>query len=83
MTETVMLTIASSLVATLFGLLVLILGWLGSKLYSKLDEMAKALPQLAGDLHTKINAIDMRLVKIETSCNINHHEGDRRHAVHQ
>ena len=75
MTETAMLTIASSLVATLFGLLVLIVGWLGNKLYSKLDEMARSLQRVAGELHTRINDIDKRLVKVETGCDLNHGSG--------
>ena len=82
MTETAMLTIASSLVATLFGLLVLIVGWLGSKLYSKLDEMSCSLQRMGGELHKRINAIDNRLVKVETSCDINHTE-ERRHAARE
>jgi len=69
MNETVMLAIASSLVATLFGLLVLIVGWLGNKLYAKLDEMSKNLAAMAGELHTRINGIDRRLTVVET-----HHE---------
>jgi hypothetical protein len=64
-----LLTIASSLVATLFGLLVLIVGWLGNKLYSKLDEMSKNLNTMAGELHDRINSIDRRLIVVET-----HHE---------
>ena len=73
MQDTVMLTIASSLVATLFGLLVLICGWLGNKLYSKLDEMSRNLQSMAGELHERINGIDRRLVKVETNCDRRQH----------
>lgn len=66
MTETMLLTIASSLVATLFGLLVLIVGWLGNKLYSKLDEMSRNLVAMAGELHDRINGLDRRLIVVET-----------------
>ncbi len=75
MNETVMLTIASSLVATLFGLLILIVGWLGNKLYNKLDEMSRALHDMAGELHSRINGIDRRVVKLETHCE-NIHNGN-------
>ena len=75
MNETVMLTIASSLVATLFGLLILIVGWLGNKLYNKLDEMSRALHDMAGELHNRINGIDRRVVKLETHCE-NIHNGN-------
>ena len=66
MNETILLTIASSLVATLFGLLVLIVGWLGNKLYTKLDEMSRSLNNMAGELHERISNIDRRLVVVET-----------------
>lgn len=68
MNEATVLTIASSLVATLFGLLILIVGWLGNKFYNKLDEISKNLTIMAGELHTRINGIDRRLVKVETHC---------------
>jgi biopolymer transport protein ExbB/TolQ len=70
MSDTVLLSIAASLVATLFGLLVAIIGWLGNKFYSKLDEISKNLITMAGELHTRINGIDRRLVRVETHAGI-------------
>ena len=67
MTETTMLVVASSLVATLFGILVAIIGWLGNKFYVKLDEISKNLITMAGELHDRINGIDRRLVRVETT----------------
>ena len=67
MTETTMLVVASSLVATLFGLLVTIIGWLGNKFYAKLDEISKNLITMAGELHERINGIDRRLIRVETT----------------
>lgn len=66
MTETQLLTMAASLVATLFGLLVAVLGWLGNKIYTKLEEMGDTMHVIAGDLHDRINGIDGRLIKVET-----------------
>jgi biopolymer transport protein ExbB/TolQ len=66
MSDTILLSIAASLVATLFALLVAIIGWLGNKFYSKLDEISKNLVSMAGELHTRINGIDRRLVRVET-----------------
>lgn len=66
MTETQLLTIAASLVATLFGLLVAVLGWLGNKIYSKLEEMGETMHSIAGDLHTRINNLDLRMTVVET-----------------
>lgn len=67
MNDTLLLTIAASLVATLFGVLVAIIGWLGNKFYAKLDEISKNLVQMAGELHERINGLDRRLVRVETT----------------
>jgi uncharacterized protein YoxC len=72
MTETQLLTMAASLVATLFGLLVVILGWLGNKIYSKLDEMSGTMRSIEWDLHDRINGLDKRVTVIETRCTTNH-----------
>lgn len=65
--DVTLLTIASSLVATLFALLILVLGWLGNKTYSKLDEISRNLVEMAGELHERINGIDRRVVRLEAS----------------
>ena len=65
MNDQILLTLAASLVATLFGLLVAILGWLGNKIYSKLDEVSETMHRIAGDLHEKLNDLDRRVTKVE------------------
>ena len=70
MSEAMMLTISSSLVATLFALLILILGWLGNKTYNKLDEISSNLIKMAGELHTRINGLDRRLIRVEAKNGI-------------
>jgi membrane protein implicated in regulation of membrane protease activity len=79
MSDTQLLTIASSLVATLFAILVMMTGWLGNKFYGKLDEISKNLVQMAGELHQRINGIDRRLTVVETHCDNAHgrRNGDR------
>ena len=71
MSETTLLAIAASLVATLFGVLVAIISWLGNKFYAKLDEISKNLITMAGELHDRINGIDKRLVRVETTIDRN------------
>lgn len=66
MTDTQLLTLAATLVATLFGLLVAILGWMGNKIYQKLEEMGHTMHQIAGDLHERINGHDRRITVLET-----------------
>lgn len=72
MADNTLLAIAGALVATTFGLLCTILGWLGNRVYQKLDEMGKTLHRIAGDLHEKINNLDRRVVVVETRCGVNH-----------
>ena len=68
MNDQILLTLAASLVATLFGLLVAILGWLGNKIYSKLDEVSNTMHRIAGDLHEKLNDLDRRVTRVEARC---------------
>lgn len=74
MTESQLLTIASALVATMFGLLITVLGWIGSRVYSKLDEMNNTMHTIASELHNRINGLDRRVTVVETRCGVNHKE---------
>lgn len=65
MNEATLLTIALSLVAVLFGLLVSVLAWIGGRLYNKLDEIVNSLSSVATELHMRINTIDRRVTVIE------------------
>ena len=68
MSDTQLLTIACSLVATLFGLLVAIIAWGGARVIAKLEDVAKQLSSTAGELSGRINGIDVRVAKLETRC---------------
>ena len=74
MNETQLLTIACMLVATLFGILVAIIGWLGNKFYTKLDEISKNLVTMAGELHDRINGLDRRTTVLETKIESREHK---------
>lgn len=65
MNDNVVISLALALVAALFSLLTLIIGWLGNKLYNKLDEMSKNLQTMASELHNRITGIDKRLTRVE------------------
>lgn len=70
MDSVVILTLASSLVAALFGILIAILGWMGNKLYNKLDEMARSMHLIEKDLHGQINNLHIRMVRVEDHIGI-------------
>lgn len=83
MSETVILTISLGLISVFFGLLMTVIGWIGNKLYGKVDEMSKNLQSLASELHERITGIDKRLTRVETVealCNSNpmRRQGDKK-----
>jgi hypothetical protein len=53
------------LVATMFGLLVAVFGWLSNKLYEKLEYMNKSLRDIETGLINKLHEIDKRVSKVE------------------
>jgi predicted PurR-regulated permease PerM len=73
MTDAQLLNIALSIVATFFALLVALLGWLGNKFYTKLDEISKNLVEMAGELHERINGLDRRVTRVETQFEDSRH----------
>jgi hypothetical protein len=83
MTETQLLTLASALLAAMFGLLTAVLGWVGSRMYGKLDEVVRALGTVKDELHDRITTTDrrhsdnfsgleQRVVALETRCHFFH-----------
>ena len=61
-----MLTIAGALLSAVALMLMWVLGWIGNKLYSKLEEITRSLNKIAGDLHDRINSHDRRITTVET-----------------
>jgi len=66
----VLFTIVLSLVGVFFGLLMTVIGWIGNKLYNKVDEMSVNLVKMDSELHTRINDLHTRLVRVETQHEI-------------
>lgn len=68
MTDAQLLTLSAQLVAALFGLLILILGWMGNKLSSKLDSMTS----IFDEIKREIQQIDNRVTRLEARCRYEH-----------
>ena len=68
MTDAQLLTLSAQLVAALFGLLILILGWMGNKLSSKLDSMTS----IFDEIKREIQKIDNRVTRLEERCRHEH-----------
>lgn len=56
------------LVATMFGLLVAIFGWLSNRLYEKLEFMNQSLKDIESGLINKLHEIDKRVTKVEVEA---------------
>lgn len=56
------------LVASMFGLLVAVFGWLSNKLYEKLEYMNQSLKSIESGLISKIHEIDKRVTKAEAEA---------------
>ena len=71
-----MLTVAGALVAAIFGVLLAVLGWIGNKLYAKLEDIASSLHAISGELHERINGLDRRTTRVETKLEFHLEEYD-------
>ncbi len=72
MTPNDFLAVAGWMVAALFGMLCAILGWIGNKIFEKLNSMSDDIHKLASELHERVNGLDRRVTIIETKCATNH-----------
>ena len=68
MTQIDLIAVAGWAIAALFGLLCAVLGWLGNKIFIKLETMSADINGIASELHEKVNGIDKRLTVVETRC---------------
>lgn len=78
MNDVQLMAIMIGLLSIIFGLLMAVLGWIGNKLYLKVEDVNKSIQVMASELHTRINNHESRLTRIETiedSCPVN---GSRR-----
>jgi phage-related protein len=58
----ILMTAIGGLVATL----TIVIGWIGSRVHSRLDSIAKSLQSIERDLRGDLSNLDRRLVAIET-----------------
>jgi len=53
-------------VGALLGILIGLLGWIGSRIHNRLDSIAKSLSKIERDLRGDLSLLDRRLIKLET-----------------
>lgn len=66
MSDNFIITIATSLVAVFFGLLVAVLGWIGNKIYTSLEGVSRNLRDMEKELMLKLTDMDRRITRIES-----------------
>jgi uncharacterized protein YoxC len=65
MEQVQLLNIALVVVGTLFTVLMAIIGWIGNKIYNKLEDVEKQITQIEKELHEKILVLDRRVTRLE------------------
>lgn len=65
-TELDVLSILMSVIGGLVVILTAVIGWIGSRIHSRLDSIAGSLQSIERDLRGDLTNLDRRLVVIET-----------------
>ena len=71
------------IISAIFFILVGLVGWIGARIFAKLDGLSDQMTTLSlglqkqitdGDniLHHRVNEIDRRVTRVETKCHIEH-----------
>ena len=66
MSDNFIISIATSLVAVFFGLLVAVLGWIGNKIYVSLENVSRGLRDMEKELMLKLTDMDRRITRVES-----------------
>ena len=66
MNESFIITMATSLVAVFFGLLVAVLGWIGNKIYTSLENVSRCLREMEKDIGLRLSDMDRRITRVES-----------------
>jgi len=70
MDELNMLSVLMSVIGGLVVILTAVIGWIGSRIHSRLDSIASSLTSIEKDLRGDLTNLDRRLVAIETKQSI-------------
>ena len=66
MSDNFIISIATSLVAVFFGVLVAVLGWIGNKIYASLENVSRGLRDMEKELMLKLTDMDRRITRVES-----------------
>ena len=60
-----LLNLALAMVGALMSILMATIGWIGSKIYNKLDSLSEKIDGLEREVHDKILVLDRRVTRLE------------------
>jgi hypothetical protein len=64
--EMFIISLLLGMVATMFGLLTMVVGWFGNRMIAKMDEMHSTVHNIEADIHSKLGQLDKRVTVVET-----------------
>ena len=64
--EMFVISLLLGMVAAMFGLLTMVVGWFGNRMVVKMDEMHSTVHNIEADIHSKLGHLDRRVTVVET-----------------
>lgn len=61
-------TVAMWMIGGLLMALTLIIGWIGARIHSRLDEIGRTLGRIELDMQSELGTLDKRLALVEDHC---------------
>jgi hypothetical protein len=81
MEELNVLSILMSVIGGLVIILTAVIGWIGSRIHSRLDSIASSLTSIERDLRGDLTDLDRRLVAVEVKHSFEASGGYQEHAM--
>lgn len=63
--ENNLISAAGFLISAMFGILAAVMGWMGSRVVCKQDEIMEKFDTIKDNLNVRINGLEYRLVRVE------------------
>jgi len=67
-----LLQLLLQVIGGLIGLLVIVIGWIGKRIHDRLDAINVTLGKIDRDLGEKVMDLNVRLTRVETTCDLHH-----------
>jgi hypothetical protein len=68
MSDSYLINLILPVISGLMATLILIIGWIGNRIHTRLDEISKTLGTIERDLREDLADLDRRLTILEATC---------------